>query len=879
MARNGINRRELDKWAKGIVKEANKSLERAVRRNPSSVPVQFDTTTTGGGTLNDGPIESSAHLARLLLWLDAYAQQHPGHYVDVTRFVEEQELAEDASVLAFQLEQRGLADLARTFGSGAPHVHLTDEGHVAVHTLKNLQKDRAARLRYTMDVFLWWLYDTAGDRSPTDPSLFLATPGSFFAGAEIPPTDLQQALVHLAENDLIELIGTDCATVAISTQGVNWVLRGADIEAPMTLRLTAVLGQHPDRLTEGDLQRAVESRMPESVDLAWKRSFYLGTDAGKEELAKDVSAMANTAGGVVVIGIDDGEEDHAIALAPVDPIPGRGEEWIRAVLAHWTQPVVPNVGVRRVKSTAYEGKIYWVLTVLPSTQAPHAVTAPGNDRNFRVHVRHGTTTRTLAASEIFAEEWASGDGFAQQEGSFVQASTAPYEARGVRKDYACERFPFHRQEDGMADVFYATHKPTGTPVVLKQLRGQHPPLPKRARMAREIEVGCLLSDHPNAMPVWDAGADGKWFVMPKAQAVATECLDELKGPAALRDLVESLCSALIAAHDIQAPGAPHGWVHRDIKPSNVLRLDGRWVLADWGIARRPPGQTTHPHRTRVGVSMGSEGFAAPELSIDAHSAGPSADVYSLGQLIGWAVTGRNPQQNIPLIPESGPWRAVVREATRRAPERRPATVQAFLNLIAQEIDTPPVPPVVQAETLRDSLNDGAANAPEELVALAAAHPDDAALYCDVLLKIDAEALIPALMADHPRALEIVRAMPELLGTHRSTERGEVDAVILWLFTVARHAANAAQLDLLEECCNGAFTWDALWDQWTPQDEIRPWLRTLTGDAAGSVAGALRDHPDCARHFSSLANELRVDHRIRLAVSPPSPGSAGTVGST
>lgn len=644
-------------------------------------------------------------------------------------------------------------------------------------------------------------------------------------------------------------------------------------------RLAAVLGRHPDHLTEDDLQRAVESRMPESVDLAWKRSFYLGTDAGKKELAKDVSAMANTAGGVVVIGIDDGRQDHAHALTPIEPTLGHGEEWIRAVLASWIQPVVPDVGVRCVKSTRYEGKIYWVLTVPPSTQAPHAVAVPGNDYNFRVHVRHGTTTRTLAAPEIFAGEWASSGESAQQEGKSTHASTAPYEARGVRRDYACEKFPFHRQEDGMADVFYATHKTSGTPVVLKQLRGEHPPLPKRARMAREIEVGCLLSEHPNAMPVWDSGSDGGWFVMPKAQAVATERLDDLRDPAVLRDLVESLCSALAAAHGIQAPGSPHGWVHRDIKPSNVLRLDGRWVLADWGIARRPSGQTTHPQRTRVGVSMGSEGFSAPELSSDAHSAGPPADVYSLGQLIGWAVTRRNPQQNIPLIPNSGPWRAVVREATRTDPRRRPATVRAFLDLIAQEIDTPPVPPVVQAETLRDALDAGAANAPEELVVLAAAHPDDAALYCDVLLNIDPEALIPALMADPPRAIEIVRAMPELLGTHRSTERGEVDAVILWLFTVARHAASTAQLHLLEESCNGAFTWDALWDQWTPQDKIRPWLRTLTGDAAGSVAGALRDHPDCARHFSSLANELRVDHRIRSSVSPPSPGSAGTAGST
>ncbi|MFI9060203.1 helix-turn-helix domain-containing protein [Streptomyces anulatus] len=165
-------------------------------------------------------------------------------------------------------------------------------------------------------------------------------------------------------------------------------------------RLIATLGRHPDDLTEDDLQRAVDSQIPEGVDLDWKKDFYPGTDAGKKELAKDVCAMANTAGGMVVIGVDDGKQDHAHALDPSEPAPGRGEEWIRSVLANWVQPVVPHVGVRSVKSNTEAGKVYWLLTVPPSTQTPHAVAAPGNDYNFRVHVRHGTTTRTLAESEI-----------------------------------------------------------------------------------------------------------------------------------------------------------------------------------------------------------------------------------------------------------------------------------------------------------------------------------------------------------------------------------------------------------------------------------------------------------------------------------------------
>ncbi|WP_052190207.1 helix-turn-helix domain-containing protein [Streptomyces sp. NRRL S-1824] len=167
----------------------------------------------------------------------------------------------------------------------------------------------------------------------------------------------------------------------------------------LPVRLTTTLGRHPDDLTEDDLQRAVDNQIPEGVDLDWKKDFYQGTDAGKKELAKDVSAMANTVGGLLVIGVDDGKKDHAHALAPFEPIPNRGEEWIRSVLANWIQPVVPNVGVRSLKS-ADEGKIYWILSVPPSTQMPHAVAAPGNDYNFRVHVRHGSTTRTLPESEV-----------------------------------------------------------------------------------------------------------------------------------------------------------------------------------------------------------------------------------------------------------------------------------------------------------------------------------------------------------------------------------------------------------------------------------------------------------------------------------------------
>jgi hypothetical protein len=193
------------------------------------VPIQTEASAEGAVAGRD-TAEGNPVLARLLLWLDEQAQPNPSRYVDVTRFVEEHQLdGEDPSVLAFELEQRDLVKIARGL-DGTPDVHLTDAGRVAVHRLKKLRQDRAARLCYTMGAFQRWLFDTAGDQKPINPALFLATPASYFAGAEISGTELHEALAYLAEHGLIEHIDTEPATVAITPEGVSCALAGGSVQ-------------------------------------------------------------------------------------------------------------------------------------------------------------------------------------------------------------------------------------------------------------------------------------------------------------------------------------------------------------------------------------------------------------------------------------------------------------------------------------------------------------------------------------------------------------------------------------------------------------------------------------------------------------------------
>ena len=94
----------------------------------------------------------------------------------------------------------------------------------------------------------------------------------------------------------------------------------------------------------------------------------------------------------------------------------------------------------------------------------------------------------------------------------------------------------------------------------------------------------------------------------------------------------SLCDALAAVHHV-------GLIHRDLKPSNVMRESGgRIVLMDFGAGREQASPSGRSHEL-----VGTPAYTAPEVLFGAE-ASPASDIYSLGVLLFYLVTGRHPVQ-------------------------------------------------------------------------------------------------------------------------------------------------------------------------------------------------------------------------------------------
>lgn len=200
---------------------------------------------------------------------------------------------------------------------------------------------------------------------------------------------------------------------------------------------------------------------------------------------------------------------------------------------------------------------------------------------------------------------------------------------------------------GMGEVYMAEHRMLRRPVAIKLISAEQAGSPEAtARFEREVQATAQLS-HPNTVQVFDYGQaeDGAFYCV--MEFLPGETLDAIVRrdgpmpvPRAVRVLTQ-LCGALAEAHG-------RGLVHRDIKPSNVILGERGGVrdvakLLDFGlvISRRPVAG--EERLTSAGTMLGTPEFMSPEQCGDDEGAvGPSTDLYSLGALGYFLLTGRSP---------------------------------------------------------------------------------------------------------------------------------------------------------------------------------------------------------------------------------------------
>ncbi len=211
---------------------------------------------------------------------------------------------------------------------------------------------------------------------------------------------------------------------------------------------------------------------------------------------------------------------------------------------------------------------------------------------------------------------------------------------------------------GTFGVVFLAHDPDlARPVAVKVPRAEALVSPGlRARFRQEARAAAGL-EHPNLVPVYEAGEDG-----PVCYIVSAYCpgvtlaawLKEQTEPVPYRTaarLVATLAEAMEHAHR-------RGILHRDLKPGNILLeplaggpggdgLDFVPRITDFGLARYLAGQAEAGEagcQTGTGAIVGTPQYMAPEQAGAAKEIGPAADVYALGAILYELLTGRPPLQ-------------------------------------------------------------------------------------------------------------------------------------------------------------------------------------------------------------------------------------------
>jgi eukaryotic-like serine/threonine-protein kinase len=195
---------------------------------------------------------------------------------------------------------------------------------------------------------------------------------------------------------------------------------------------------------------------------------------------------------------------------------------------------------------------------------------------------------------------------------------------------------------GMGVVYKARQVGLGRLVALKMiLTGGRLPEGAVRRFHREAQAAAAL-DHPNIVAVHASGQhEGcPYYCMAYVEGDNLREVvrrDGLPAPHQAADWLRAVAEAVAFAHR-------QGIIHRDLKPENVL-LDrqGRLRVTDFGLACQFEAAGPADRLTHTGQVLGTPAYMSPEQALGLREAvGPATDVYSLGGILYFLLTGQAP---------------------------------------------------------------------------------------------------------------------------------------------------------------------------------------------------------------------------------------------
>jgi len=300
----------------------------------------------------------------------------------------------------------------------------------------------------------------------------------------------------------------------------------------------------------------------------------------------------------------------------------------RIVLLDWDLPGMSGLEVcSQVRSRPAVGYVYVLMISAMFTTPAHVVTAfqsgadafvPKGLENLELLRGH------IEAASRLLESRAVASGFGPAVPGYELISRISEGAFGV--------------------VYRAKAIRSGLIVAVKVVRFAAGDVAAPERFRREILLTSQLQ-HPNIVRIYDYGMDDSkgFYAMEYVDGPTLAQLFTERRPSRYEalEICLRLCDAMGTAHRA-------GIIHRDLKLTNVM-MDGTGEprVVDFGLARVVRSrEDTHSLLTIDGQVLGTPLYMSPEQALGRQSqVGPSSDVYALGVMLYWMLTGVFPRSN------------------------------------------------------------------------------------------------------------------------------------------------------------------------------------------------------------------------------------------